>query len=274
MFHYTNWWEKHKMQWLSLDAEPWPLRGKYNEKCLYSVSLFEQNVMACWWYYSNVAAHVANYEVQMTKHSNYGIEFDLITIDGVYELTRSVCGSLYHTQGGSRSQMAKRQSPVVGGDLQSPTLFLLNTIEDEDNLPDRVIDADGNISDDLEIVSDDLETALRAGDASNVATAREYVLTVTADHEGWAYGRTQDPTNCTMTLVKAVRQSDGTDVTSNVWQTDRTVQADYTAIVDNRSPLQPPPTGGGYGNPLHPPPLGEAMAAPSNSRRLLTFGNP
>ena len=52
----------------------------------------QQNVMARWWYYSNVSAHVANYEVQMTKHSNYGIEFDLITIDGVYELTRSVCG--------------------------------------------------------------------------------------------------------------------------------------------------------------------------------------
>ena len=171
-----------------------------------------QNIMARWWYTCNVMAHVANYEVRMTKHSNYGMEFDLITIDGVRELTHSV------------------------GDY-----FLLNTIDDEDNLPDLLMDSSGHETTDLQIVSSQMATAPEAAAsrlssvtrASGAATAT-YTLTVTADHEGWVYGRVQDPTNCTMTLVKAIRQSDGADVTAHLWQTDRTVQQDYSTIVDNR----------------------------------------
>jgi hypothetical protein len=70
--------------------------------------------------------------------------------------------------------------------------------------------------------------------APKAPAASTFTLTVTADREGWVYGRTQDPTNCTMKLVKAIRQSDGTDVTANLWQTERTVQPDFTTIIDNR----------------------------------------
>ena len=178
-----------------------------------------QNVMARWWYYCNVSAHVANYDVQMTKHSNYGVEFDLITIDGIRELTRSVKGSV----GQGASARRKAFSPTAA----ATNVFLLNTIQDEDNLPDHVIDQDGNETDDLEIVSE--QATVRPGNATG-----EYVLNVTASREGWAYGVMHDPTNCTMNLVRAVRNSDGADVTQNVWQTDRTVTADYTTIVDNR----------------------------------------
>ena len=178
-----------------------------------------QNVMARWWYYSNVSAHVANYEVKMTKHSNYGVEFDLITLDGVRELTRSVSGSIGR---GTASARRRAFSPAVS----SSDIFLLNLIEDEDNLPDHVMDSDGNETDDLEIVSDGM-ACTNAGD-------RQYTLSVQASREGWVYGVMHDPTNCTMNLVRAVRNSDGADVTQNVWQTDRTVQNDYTTIVDNR----------------------------------------
>lgn len=180
-----------------------------------------QSIMGRWWFYSNVSAHVANYDVRMTKHSNYGMEFDLITLDGVRELTHSVGGSLNRQdEAGTRRQNSKAENSTPA------TVFLLNTIEDEDNLPDHLMDSEGNESDDLQIVSEAMTTT--------PATASTYTLTVTADHEGWVYGRVQDPTNCAMTLVKAVRQSDGQDVTANLWQTDRTVQADYTTIVDNR----------------------------------------
>jgi hypothetical protein len=178
-----------------------------------------QNIMARWWYYCNVSAHVANYEVRMKKHSSFGIEFDLITLDGVRELTRSVNGSM---EQGPASSRRRAFSPT----LSSTDIFLLNLIEDEDNLPDHVMDTNGNETDDLEIVSE--------GMTCTASGSNQYVLSVQASREGWVYGVMHDPTNCTMTLVRAVRNSDGADVTQNVWQTERTVQNDYTSIVDNR----------------------------------------
>lgn len=179
-----------------------------------------QNVMARWWYYSTVSAHVANYEVQMTKHSNYGVEFDLISIDGVRELTHSVSGTVEQAGASSRRQAF---SPTAS----NTNVFLLNTIQDEDNLPDHVIDQNGVETDDLEIVSE-RATIIPASNEG------EYVLSMTASREGWVYGIMHDPTNCSMNLVRAVRNSDGADVTQNIWQTDRTVTSDYTTIVDNR----------------------------------------
>jgi hypothetical protein len=181
-----------------------------------------QNIMARWWYYCNVAAHVANYEVYMTKHSNFGSEFDLITVDGVRELTRSVKGSVQGSAAGAR----RRAQGVTDTEKES-NIFLLNLIPDEDNLPDFVIDQDGNETDDLEIVSENSTCAA-------AATSGQYTLTVTASRQGWVYSDIHDPTNCSMQLVKAVRQSDGADVTANIWQTDRTVTSNNSVIVDNR----------------------------------------
>lgn len=181
-----------------------------------------QNIMASWWYYCNVSAHVANYEVYMTKHSSFGEEFDLITIDGVHELTRSVKGSIPGTNAGARL----RALGVTNTDNES-NIFLLNLIADEDNLPDHVFDQNGNETDNLEIVSDNAKCTASATDG-------QYTLTVTASRQGWVYGDIHDPTNCTMQLVKAIRASDGADVTANIWQTDRTVTSNFSSIVDNR----------------------------------------
>ena len=176
--------------------------------------------LARWWFYSNVTAHVANYEVQMTKASNYGEEFNLITLDGVRELTHTVTGTIGSTAPNRVRGMGQAVNP-------STNIFLLNQIEDEDNLPDYVIDDKGVGTDDLEIVS--ATSSIAPGSSSG-----EYVLTVGASREGWVYGVLHDPTNCTMELKQVVRQSDGADITANFWQTDRTVTADYSVIVDNR----------------------------------------
>ncbi len=181
-----------------------------------------QNVMARWWFYSNVSAHVANYDVRMTKHSTFGAEFDLIALDGVRELTHSVFGSVSHRV------KAPRHAPGTLTDSEKQSnIFLLNMIADEDNLPDRVVDQNGNETDDLEIASDNIAVSTTSSD-------NEYLLTVAASRVGWVYGVVHDPTNCTMRLAKVVRNSDGADVTGNFWQTDRTVTANYSTIVDNR----------------------------------------
>ncbi len=181
-----------------------------------------QNIMARWWYYCNVAAHVANYEVYMTKHSSYGEEFDLIYLDGVRELTRSVSGTINRQTASARSRSASLTDAEKASDI-----MLLNMIPDEDNLPDHVMDLEGNETDDLEIVSDGMTVSAGSSDG-------QYVLSVLASREGWVYGVLHDPTNCTMNLVKAIRNSDGADVTANVWQTDRTVTSNYSTIVENR----------------------------------------
>ena len=180
-----------------------------------------QNIMARWWFYCNVSAHVANYEARMTKHSSFGEEFDLITLDGVRELTHSVKGSLQNAAG------ARGMAPGVSVADTESNIFLLNMIADEDNLPDHVIDQNGNETDDLEIVSDNAT-------CTAVGNSTQYTLTISASRPGWVYGVIHDPTNCTMQLVKAVRNSDGVDVTANVWQTDRTVTSNFSTIVDNR----------------------------------------
>ena len=180
-----------------------------------------QNIMARWWYYCNVSAHVANYEVHMTKHSTFGEEFDLIYLDGVRELTRSVSGTL------ARPSSARALGNSLTEAEKATNIMLLNLIPDEDNLPDHVMDLEGNETDELEIVSD--KATVSAG-----STAGQYVLSVSASREGWVYGIVHDPTNCTMNLVKAVRNSDGADVTVNIWQTDRTVTSNYSTIIENR----------------------------------------
>lgn len=179
-----------------------------------------QNIMARWWFYCNVSAYVADYNVRMSKCSNYGEEFNLITLDGAKELTHTVNGSL--TRNGSSN--AKRRSAMQDVNANS-SILLLNEIKDEENLPDYVIDTEGNGTDDIEIVSAST-TWIKTSDNS-------YKLTVNASRDGWVYGRIQDPANNTMQLAKVIRDSDGADMTSNFWQTDRTMQDDRSIVYEN-----------------------------------------
>lgn len=165
-----------------------------------------QNIMARWWFYSNVSAHVASYEAHMTKHSNYGIEFDLITLDGIYELTRSVKGIIPEPAGTRGTRKAASDQVNASTDI-----FLLNKVPDEENLPDYVMDANGNGTDDLEIISSN-----RIVTDGTSPTQRQ--LGVNPTRYGWVYGVVNDPLSDKQ-LKKVIRDYDGADVTSNVWQT-------------------------------------------------------
>lgn len=176
------------------------------------------NVMARWWYYCNQSAHVTSYDVKMTKHSNYGVEFNLITLDGVRELTRTVYGSLTKLSGKTRANSSVPDTKA--------NIYLLNMLPDDENLPDHVEDQNGELTDDLEIVSQNIGMTETGNN--------QYTLTVSASREGWVYGQIQDPTNYAMLLVKAIRNSDGADVTSNFWQTDRTITSNNSTLIANR----------------------------------------
>ena len=180
-----------------------------------------QNVMARWWFYSNVSGYVADYNVTMVKSSNYGEDFNLISIDGVKELKHSVTGTV------NARSASQASAPARAAELNADTnIFLLNEIVDEENMPDYVIDSNGNGTDDLEIVNDNIECVANGADG-------EYKLTVNASRSGWVYGEIHDPTNCTMVLSKVVRESDGKDMTSNFWQTDRAMQRDNSILYAN-----------------------------------------
>lgn len=180
-----------------------------------------QNVMARWWFYSNVSGYVADYNVTMVKSSNYGEDFNLISIDGVKELKHSVTGTV-NTRSASQAS-----APARAATLNTDTnIFLLNEIVDENNMPDYVIDGNGNGTDDLEIVNDNIECVANGAEG-------EYKLTVSASRSGWVYGEIHDPTNCDMVLSKVIRQSDGKDMTSNFWQTDRAMQRDNSVLYAN-----------------------------------------
>lgn len=177
-----------------------------------------KNIMTRWWFYSSMAAHVTSFNVEMTKHSSYGVEFDLITLDGCYELTQAVKGSIKRPN--SQTRVASQTPDPSAG------IYLVNRLPDDENLPDYLIDQNGDSTDDLEIVSSSM-TAASLGN-------NQYQLTVSASRDGWVYGNMQDPTNYTMNLVKVIRNSDNADVTSNFWQTDRTVNSDLSTTVSNR----------------------------------------
>ena len=165
-----------------------------------------QNIMARWWFYSNVSARVASYEAHMTKHSNYGVEFDLITLDGIYELTRSVKGTI------PAVATARGMRKAAPDEVNATTdIFLLNKVPDEENLPDYIMDANGNGTDDLEIISSN-----RIITDGTSPTQRQ--LSVTPTRYGWVYGVVNDPLSDKQ-LKMVIRDYDGADVTSNVWQT-------------------------------------------------------
>lgn len=105
-------------------------------------------------------------------------------------------------------------------------VYLLNDIDDEQALPDAVVNANGDNAE-LNIVSAST-TVTQTGETGN------YTIVVKAGKGGWMYGRLHDPTNGTMRLESVKRQSDGRLVSlASFWQTDRTPQPDYSMMQEN-----------------------------------------
>ena len=179
-----------------------------------------ENVLARWFFYSNVSGYVNDYYVEMTRGSLYGEEFNLITLLGARDLKRSVKSV---PQATAKAQAARGVDVATRA---TADIFLLDEIEDEENLPDCVIDGNGNETTDLEIVSE-ATTVSKENDNT-------YKLTVKATRAGWVYGKLHDPTNGTMLLASVVRESDGADMgVNNFWQTDRSIAKDRSTIYEN-----------------------------------------
>lgn len=179
-----------------------------------------QNIMARWWFYSNVSAHVANYNVTMTKASDYGEEFNLITIDAVRELTRSVRGTINSRNRAQRRSTANQQYDA------GANIFLVNIDADEEHLPDHVYDADGTMST-LNNVSGN-STLTGSQDAG-------FSLSMQAGSSGWCYSRNPLMINADKEIASVVRQSDDADLTANAWLTTETVngeQVRYLHLAD------------------------------------------
>ena len=199
--------------------------------------------LARWFFKSNVSGYVADYNAQMTKSSIYGEEFNLITVDGVKDLTRSISKVNIPVNAVNEmrlmaltpeARMMTLKAGNVSGDLlgdrMNSEVFLLDDIEDAEDLPDYVMLADGTGTDDLEIVSSTSQVVNVSGDEKT-----QYVSTleVSATRAGWVYGVIQDPTNGTMQLVSVVR-NDGVDMgTNNFWLSSYKTLEDQSIINAN-----------------------------------------
>lgn len=177
-----------------------------------------KSVLARWFFYSNVSGYVSDYYAELTKGSMFGDEFNLITVAGAKDLTRSVRFM-------KRTSPAKAAATADVENRAAADYFLLDEIEDDNNLPDHIMDSQGNESADLQIVSDRIRVS---------GSGYTYTVSVSADDEGWVYGRLHDPTNGELLLDKVVRSSDGTELgTSNFWQSDRTMAKDRSILYEN-----------------------------------------
>ena len=179
-----------------------------------------QNVLARWFFYSNVSGYVNDYYAEMVRGSIYGEEFNLITLLGARDLKRSVK---------SVPQATALATPARGVDMSARAaadIFLLDEIEDEENLPDCLIDSDGNETTDLEIVNESTTV--------NKVNENTYELKVKTTRPGWVYGKLHDPTNGTMLLSSVVRGSDDVNMgVNNFWQTDRSIAKDRSTVYEN-----------------------------------------
>lgn len=199
--------------------------------------------LARWFFSSNISGYVADYNAQMTKSSIYGEEFNLITVDGVRDLTRSISNVSVPVNAVREMRMlrltpdarmitlkADRSSGDMLGDRVKSDIFLLDDIEDAEGLPDYVMLADGSGTDDLEIVSGTSQIVNASGD---VETQYVCTLEVSATRAGWVYGVIQDPTNGTMQLENVVR-NDGADMgTNNFWLSSYKTLEDMSVVNAN-----------------------------------------
>lgn len=199
--------------------------------------------LARWFFESSLSGYVADYNAQLTKSSLYGEEFNLITVDGVRDLTRSinnvsvpmsVVNDMRLKALTPEARMMTLKAGKVSGDMlgdrMNSDIFLLDDIEDAEGLPDYVMLADGTGTEDLEIVSNTSQVVNASGD---VKTQYVCTLEVSATRAGWVYGVVQDPTNGTMQLESVVR-NDGADMGSNnFWLSSYKTLSDKTVINAN-----------------------------------------
>ena len=154
---------------------------------------------AQWWLQSSLLGHFVDYDIQATHVSSYGNEnLSLLDQVTIHELIHGFTPPAGSVSDGS----------AVGRG------FLVNDIEDDDDMPDRLYFTD-NSQANVAVTFDAVMTK-----QSNT----EYILTVKPMAEGWNYGSLLDPTVGRRKLLGIVRLSDNVELpVDNMWQTDRTL---------------------------------------------------
>ena len=180
-----------------------------------------QTWTARWFVQTQQMGHLSNFDEVARSVRTMATSDVKVIVDGAKELLRTVCDTQQDYHPGDN---ASDSDPAVAAFIPAHT-YLLNDIDDTENLPDNVLSADGLLTQQIQVVS--AQTVI-TGSGGN------YTLTLKADSAGWVYARLHDPTNGTMVLDGITRNSDGKEIpAANVWQTDRTVQSNYDIIYEN-----------------------------------------
>lgn len=168
----------------------------------------QSQTYAQWWLQSSLLGHFTEYDVTTTHVTSYGNdELSLLDQVTIHELVH-----------GFTPQTAVGMNVVKRG-------FLVNDIEDSNDLPDRVYFTDGTQQ----------PVYMAANATANSQGAMKYLLTVSPDGQGWVYASLDDPTGGKMRVTKAIRQSDGAEIPAdNFWQTDRTLRDGKAPRYENR----------------------------------------
>ncbi len=162
---------------------------------------------AQWWLQSTLLGHFSTYHVEATHVTSYGNE-DLSLLDNVtiHELIRGF-------------------TPPADSENTPKRAFLVNDVEDADDMPDQIYFTDATQTD----------VSIAQYATATKKSTTEYELFVLPDHAGWTYASLLDPTAGRQKLLKVVRLSDGKELPlDNVWQTNRTLRDGMEWLYDHR----------------------------------------
>lgn len=154
---------------------------------------------AQWWLQSSLLGHFDEYDIKATHVSSYGNEnLSLLDQVTIHEL---IHGFTTVSENG-------------GNYMASGRGFLVNDIEDAEDMPDYVYFTDAT----------NQEVSMAVDAVVTKQSATEYVLTVSGYKSGWIYGSLLDPTAGRGKLLSITRQRDNVELpVDNMWQTDRTL---------------------------------------------------
>lgn len=165
---------------------------------------------AQWWLTSTLLGHFTDYKVEASHVTSYGNE-DLSLLDEVtiHELIHG-----FDMPNGSLTG-----GPEIG------RAFLVNDIEDAEDLPDKLYFSNGETA----------NVAVAATATIERTSPTTCILTITPSTTGWNYGSLIDPTHGYAELKSIVRQSDNQELgDTRFWQTDRTLRDGKDWLYENR----------------------------------------
>ena len=165
---------------------------------------------AQWWLQSSLLGHFTSYKVEATHLTSYGNE-DLSLLDQVtiHELIHGFTPVL----------------STLNSQLSTPRAFLVNDVEDANDMPDQVYFTDATQQD----------VTVAQSTSSTKLSGYEYEITVLPSQEGWTYATMLDPTAGKQKLLKVVRKRDNLELPlDNVWQTSRSLRDGMEWLYENR----------------------------------------